>query len=276
MIFPQRLLANYSFQGSQAAFEPLRETLLDLNTCRDSMEPSVRAKALGLPARSVQGPSSSLVKGLAPPRGYQSPIMDGDPGALATSRNRGQRSWVQIPPAPPDENARARILSLLSATLISDESEQPGPMQSVTKVRPVPQGYHTVTPYLIVEGAPKVMEFLKRVFSAEQKDFMSGPEGRVAHAEMKIGDSVIMMADATSENRAMPSQLYVYVDDVDTVYKKALEAGGTSISEPTNQFYGDRNANVKDPVGNIWGIATHVEDVPPEEMQRRIKERANQ
>src|SRR5216117_1365944 len=99
---------------------------------------------------------------------------------------------------------------------------------------------------------------------------------RVAQAEMKIGDSVIMMADATSENRAMPSQLYVYVDDVDTVYKRALEAGGTSISEPTNQFYGDRNANVKDPVGNIWGIATHVEDVPPEEMQRRIKERANQ
>ncbi len=149
-------------------------------------------------------------------------------------------------------------------------------MQSVTKARPVPQGYHTVTPYLIVEGAPKVIEFLKRTFNAEEKDFMSGPEGRVAHAEMKIGDSVIMMADATSENRAMPSQLYVYVDDVNTVYKRALEAGGTSISEPTNQFYGDRNANVKDPVGNIWGIATHVEDVPPEEMQRRIKERANQ
>jgi len=105
---------------------------------------------------------------------------------------------------------------------------------------------------------------------------MSGPEGRVAHAEMKIGDSIIMMGDASSQNKAMPSQLYVYVDDVDTVYKRALEAGGTSISEPTNQFYGDRNASVRDPVGNIWGISTHVEDVPPEEMQRRMKERANQ
>src|SRR5436309_15830743 len=104
-------------------------------------------------------------------------------------------------------------------------------MQSVTKVRPVPQGYHTVTPYLIVEGAPKVMEFLKRAFSAEQKDVMSGPEGRVAHAEMKMGDSVIMMADATSENKAMPSELFVHVDAVDTVYKRALEAGATSISE---------------------------------------------
>src|SRR6266704_2820946 len=120
-------------------------------------------------------------------------------------------------------------------------------MQSVTKVRPVPQGYHTVTPYLIAEGAPKVIEFLKRTFNAEQRDFMSGPEGRVAHAEMKIGDSIIMMADATSQNKAMPSQLY-----------------------------GDRNASVRDPVGNIWGISTHVEDVPPEEMQRRMKERANQ
>src|SRR5205809_7053818 len=104
----------------------------------------------------------------------------------------------------------ARILSLLSATLISDESEQPGPMQSVTKVRPVPQGYHTVTPYLIVEGAPKAIELLKRTFNAEEKHFMSGPEGRVAHAELKIGDSVTMMAHASSENRALPSQLYVY------------------------------------------------------------------
>ena len=90
------------FQGSQTVVcTSLRETLLDLNTCRISMEASVRAKASGPLARSVQGPSSSLVKGLAPPRGYQSPIMDGDPGALVTPRNRGQRSWVQIPPAPP-------------------------------------------------------------------------------------------------------------------------------------------------------------------------------
>jgi uncharacterized glyoxalase superfamily protein PhnB len=149
-------------------------------------------------------------------------------------------------------------------------------MQSVTKVKPVPQGYHSVTPYLIVEGAPKLVEFLKRTFNAEETVRMDGPNGRVAHAEVKIGDSIVMMADATPENKSNQSQLYIYIDNVDTIYKKALEAGATSVTPPTDQFYGDRSASVKDPTGNIWGIATHVEDISPEEMERRMKTRSAQ
>lgn len=149
-------------------------------------------------------------------------------------------------------------------------------MQAVTKVKPVPQGYHSVTPYLIVDRAPRLIDFLKGTFNAQETVRMNGPDGRVAHAEMKIGDSIIMMSDETPQYKATQSQLYVYVDDVDVVYKRALEAGGTSVSEPTNQFYGDRNASVKDPAGNTWGIATHVEDVSPEEMQKRMKARPNQ
>ena len=100
---------------------------------------------------------------------------------------------------------------------------------------------------------------------------MNGPDGRVAHAEMKIGNSIVMMSDATTEFKPAESQLYVYVDNVDDTYKRALQAGATVVREPKDQFYGDRNASVKDPVGNIWGIATHVEEVSPDELQRRMK-----
>jgi PhnB protein len=148
-------------------------------------------------------------------------------------------------------------------------------MQSVTtKVKPIPAGYHNVTPYLIVEGAPKLIDFLKHTFNAEEVARMNGPDGRVAHAEVKIGDSMVMMSDTTADYKPIESQLYVYVDNIDAAYKRALEAGATSVREPKNQFYGDRNASIKDPTGNIWGIATHVEDVSPEEMQRRMKEQS--
>jgi uncharacterized glyoxalase superfamily protein PhnB len=148
-------------------------------------------------------------------------------------------------------------------------------MQSITtKVKPIPAGYHSVTPYLIVEGAPKLIAFLKHTFNSEEATRMNGPDGRVAHAEVKIGDSFVMLSDATGEYKPVESQLYVYVDDIDVTYKRALEAGATSVREPKNQFYGDRSASVRDPTGNIWGIATHVEDVSPEEMQRRMKEQS--
>ena len=150
-------------------------------------------------------------------------------------------------------------------------------MQSVTtKVKPIPSGYHSVTPYLIVEGAPRLIDFLKHTFNAEQSALVNGPDGRVVHAEVKIGDSMVMMSDATDQFKPIASNLYVYVENVDMVYKRALEAGAISVSEPTNQFYGDRNASVKDPLGNTWGIATHVEDPSPEEIQRRMKERSIQ
>ncbi len=149
-------------------------------------------------------------------------------------------------------------------------------MQPVTKVRTTPQGYHSVSPVLIVDGASKLIDFVKQTFNALENARMEGPGGRISHAEMKIGDSIIMLSDSTPEYKAMQSMLYVYVEDVDAVYKRALQAGATSVSEPKNQFYGDRGASVRDPLGNHWGIATHVEEVSPEEMQRRMKERANQ
>lgn len=146
-------------------------------------------------------------------------------------------------------------------------------MQSVTtKVKPVPAGYHNVTPSIIVDGAANVIDFVKHTFNAEELMRAKTPDGRVAHAEIKIGDSIIMVADPTPEFKAGQSQLYVYIEDIDATYQRALKAGATIVKEPTNQFYGDRSASVKDPAGNTWSIATHVEDVPPEEMQRRMKE----
>ncbi len=149
-------------------------------------------------------------------------------------------------------------------------------MQSVTgKVRPVPQEYASVTPYLIVDGVPRLIDFLKHTFDAEERALINDREGHVGHAEIKIGGSIVMMADSTRQYSPIPSQLYVYVEDVDHTYKRGLEAGGASEQVPTTQFYGDRTAAVKDPTGNIWWIATRIEDVPPQEMERRMKERSS-
>jgi PhnB protein len=150
-------------------------------------------------------------------------------------------------------------------------------MQSVTsKPRPIPQGYHSVTPYLAVQGVPKLINFLKQAFDAEERERMTTPDGRVSHAEVKIGDSIVMMGEPTGESKSMPCMIYLYLEDTDAAYERALEAGATSLRAPTDMFYGDRNAAVTDPVGNQWWIATHVEDVPPEEMQRRAKAQQSQ
>jgi len=138
------------------------------------------------------------------------------------------------------------------------------------KVRPIPEGYHSVTPFLVVQGASRLIDFVKQAFDAQEVERMSGPGGVVMHAEVKIGDSRIMISDATGEWSPMPSTLYLYVQDMDAFYRRALGAGATSLREPTDQFYGDRNAGVRDPAGNQWLIATHVEDVSREEMQRRM------
>jgi PhnB protein len=148
-------------------------------------------------------------------------------------------------------------------------------MQSVAKVRPVPQGHNQVIPYLVVEGAPKLIEFLKHTFNAQEIERVTTPDGRITHAEVRIGDSIVMLANATNEYKPNPSQIYVYIEDVDKIYRRALDAGATSVQEPKDQFYGDRNATVKDSFGNIWYIATHVEDVSMDEMQRRMKERSS-
>jgi PhnB protein len=138
-------------------------------------------------------------------------------------------------------------------------------------VKPVPEGYHTVTPYLTVKGADKLVEFLKKAFGAQERFQMPGPDGKLAHAEIQIGDSVVMMGEGGGQAPIMPAQLYLYVDDCDRYYKQALAAGATSVREPATQFYGDRNATVKDMCGNVWSVATHVEDVSGEEVERRMK-----
>ena len=138
-------------------------------------------------------------------------------------------------------------------------------------VKPVPEGYHSVTPYLIVGGAAKVIDFVKETFDAKEIMRMPGPNGTIGHAEVKIGDSILMMSDGGEMYPPMPCSLYVYVADVDATYKRALKAGATSVKEPADQFYGDRSASVKDSSGNLWGIGTHIEDVSPEELERRAR-----
>lgn len=138
-------------------------------------------------------------------------------------------------------------------------------------VKPIPDEYHAVTPYLIVNDVPAVVDFLKQTFAAEEKEMLTFPDGSIMHAEVVIGDSTIMMGQARGGWQPIPGSVYVYVDDTDAAYKRALDAGGASIMEPQDQFYGDRNAGVKDRAGNFWWIATHIEDVSPEEIRERAK-----
>ena len=137
------------------------------------------------------------------------------------------------------------------------------------KTKPIPDGFHTVTPYLVIKGAAPLIEFMKKAFDAKEIYLSKRPDGTIMHATMQVGDSMIMLADATDQYPEMPSTLYLYVPDTDAVYKKAMAAGATSIMEPADQFYGDRNAGVKDATGTQWWIGTHIEDVSEEEMQER-------
>jgi len=138
-------------------------------------------------------------------------------------------------------------------------------------VKPIPDGYHTVTPYLVVEGAAQLIDFLKTAFDAQERFRMDGPDGVVRHAEVQIGDSRIMMGEACAQQKAMPTMIYMYVNDADALYRRAMAAGATSVAEPSDQFYGDRHGGVKDASGNLWFIATHKEDVTKEEMERRAQ-----
>ena len=139
-------------------------------------------------------------------------------------------------------------------------------------VKPVPEGHHSVTPYLTVRGAGKVIDFLEQAFGAKpMAEPFKGPDGKIVHAEVRIGDSPVMIAEESEMMKAMPSALYVYVPDVDGVYRQAIKAGGKSVMEPADMFYGDRSGSVKDPAGNSWTIATHKEDVPAPEMKKRAE-----
>ena len=141
-------------------------------------------------------------------------------------------------------------------------------------VSPIPDGYHTVSPYLIAEDAGQLLEFMQEAFGAKETFRMEMPDGSVGHAEVRIGDSVVMVGGAGGAWPAVRAAIHLYVPDVDATYQAALAAGARSTEEPADQFYGDRRANVVDAAGNQWFIATHVEDVPPEELEQRAAARS--
>jgi PhnB protein len=144
----------------------------------------------------------------------------------------------------------------------------------MAKIKAIPQGYHTVTPYLYIKGAGRAIEFYKKAFGAEETVRMDGPDGSVGHAEVRIGDSVIMLADAPDRaadtKDGVTSGIVLYVEDVDSVFKRALQAGATEEQPVEDKFYGDRMGMVRDPFGHEWSIGTHIEDVTPEEMRKRM------
>jgi PhnB protein len=138
----------------------------------------------------------------------------------------------------------------------------------------MPEGYNSVSPYLVVDGADKLIDFMTRAFGAKERMRMPGPGGAIGHAEMELGDSVIMLGDSatTDNNRKATAMIHLYVEDADATYKKAVEAGARVDQDLETKFYGDRGGSVIDEWGNIWWISTHVEDVPPEEMGKRAQE----
>ncbi|MDR3542645.1 MAG: VOC family protein [Desulfosporosinus sp.] len=138
------------------------------------------------------------------------------------------------------------------------------------KNKSIPEGYHTVTPYLTVTDAADLIEFLKQAFAAREKERFTQPDGAIGHAEVIVGNSVIMLGEPKGECRPMSGAFYLYVEDVDAVYQCTLAAGASSAMAPADQFWGDRTATVHDRFGNIWHLATRIEEVSPEELQRRI------
>jgi len=146
-------------------------------------------------------------------------------------------------------------------------------------VKPIPEGYNTATPYLSISGAKEAIEFYKLAFGATEVFCMDTPSGEVAHAEIKIGNSLIMLCDACDEN-PMPSPdtlggstvaMHLYVEDVDAMFEQAIDAGALDIKSVEDQFYGDRMGTLKDPFGHIWFVSTHKEDLTPEEIQQRAE-----
>jgi uncharacterized glyoxalase superfamily protein PhnB len=140
-----------------------------------------------------------------------------------------------------------------------------------TKVKAVPEGHHTVSSYLVVPGVAKVIEFATQAFGAKEVSVSRRPDGSVMHAEIKIGDSIVMLGEGPPGGKNFPGMLHLYLEDVDAVYKRAMEAGGKSIREPVDQPYGDRSGGVEDMCGNQWWISTHIEDVSSKALEQRMK-----
>lgn len=161
----------------------------------------------------------------------------------------------------------AGLSSTLNKTTMEKQSKNPGRRS----VRAVPDGFHTVTPFLVAEQASELIRFIERSFGGKTTSMFKMDNGHVMHATVRIGDSEVMISDATEKYPADSSRLYLYVEDVDAVYKEALNNHGTSLREPADEFYGDRSCGIKDSWGNEWWIATHIEDVSNEEMEERSK-----
>ena len=146
--------------------------------------------------------------------------------------------------------------------------------------KPIPEGYHTVSAYLAVDDAERAIEYYTKAFGAKELARMSAPGGKIGHAELEIGDSRIMLSDPFPQASTRPpkdlggtsASVFMYVEDVDALVKQATDAGATVTMEVADQFWGDRFGTITDPFGHVWSIATHVEDVPPEEMERRGRE----
>jgi PhnB protein len=146
-----------------------------------------------------------------------------------------------------------------------------------TKIKPIPKGYHAVTPYLSVQGAADAIAFYKKAFAAKEVMRMPGPGGTIGHAEIQIGDSRIMLADEFPEMNfrsprsvgGTPVTIHLYVQDVDKVAKKAVASGAKVLRPVADQFYGDRSGSLEDPFGHVWHIATHMEDIPIKELKKR-------
>jgi uncharacterized glyoxalase superfamily protein PhnB len=136
-------------------------------------------------------------------------------------------------------------------------------------VKPIPEGYPAVIPYLMVKQAAQFIGFMQAVFGAKLVEQIRHPDGKIGHSELRIGDSMIMLSEATAERPATPVMLHFYVEDVDAIFNSAIAAGATVISAPSDQYYGDRSGGCLEPSGNTVWIATHVEDVSPQELQRR-------
>ena len=147
-------------------------------------------------------------------------------------------------------------------------------------VNPIPEGYPRVTPYLYVDGATEAISFYEKVLGAKERMRMPGPDGKLGHAELELGDSVIMLADEHPDMGVLsprsvggsPMTLHVYVEDADAVFEAAINAGAKELRGMENQFYGDRSGQFEDPFGHRWNVATHVEDIPPDEMEKRAAE----
>ncbi len=154
----------------------------------------------------------------------------------------------------------------------------------MAKVKPIPEGYNSVTAYLFVKGAASAIEYYKNVFGAKERMRMPGPNGRIMHAELQIGDSIVMLSDENPQAGAKSpvtlggasTSLHVYVEDVDSTTKKAVSAGANVVRPVKDEFYGDRIGTIIDPFGHMWSIATHIEDVSPEEMKKRMDDARSQ